>query len=67
MTIDVIVGFRADISSSLKKVSFTAPAPLGATVFLKVGGVWKPVQVKVKIGGVWKDAVAKFKAGGTWK
>lgn len=67
VTIDVIVGLRADISSSLKTVSFTAPAPLGATVFLKVGGVWKPVQVKVKVGGVWKDAVAKIKVGGTWK
>lgn len=67
VTIDVIVGFRADISSSLKTVSFTALAPLGATVFLKVGGVWKPAQVKVKVGGVWRDAVAKIKVGGTWK
>lgn len=67
VTVDVVVGFRADISSSLKKVSFTAPALLGATVFLKVGGVWRPAQVKVKVGGVWRDAVAKIKVGGTWK
>lgn len=49
------------------RFTFTAPALLGATVFLKVGGVWKPAQVKVKVGGVWKDAVAKIKVGGTWK
>lgn len=67
VTVDVVVGFRADISSSLKTVSFTAPAPLGATIYLKVGGVWKPAQVKVKVGGVWRDAVAKIKVGGTWK
>ena len=65
--VDVIVGFQASNSSSLKTVSFTAPALLGATVFLKVGGVWKPAQVKVKVGGVWRDAVAKIKVGGTWK
>lgn len=67
VTVDVVVGFLPDISSSLKKVSFTAPALLGATVFLKVGGVWRPAQVKVKVGGVWRDAVAKIKVGGTWK
>lgn len=67
VTVDVVVGFQAGVSSSLKTVSFTVPALLGATFFLKVGGVWKPVQVKVKVGGVWKDAVAKIKVGGTWK
>lgn len=49
------------------RFSFTAPELLGATVFLKVGGVWKPAQVKVKVGGTWKNVLAKFKAGGTWK
>lgn len=49
------------------RFTFTAPELLGATVFLKVGGVWRPAQVKVKVGGVWKDAVAKIKVGGTWK
>lgn len=67
VTVDVVVGFRADISSSLKRVSFIAPAPLGATVYVKIAGVWKPAQIKVKVGGVWKDAVAKIKVGGTWK
>lgn len=67
VAVDVVVGFRADMSSSFKTVSFAAPALLGATIYLKVGGVWKPAQVKVKIGGVWKDAVVKFKTGGVWK
>ena len=62
--ITVFVGLYANDGDS---TTFNAPALLGATVFLKVGGVWKPVQVKVKIGGVWKDAVAKIKVGGTWK
>lgn len=52
---------------AVQTATFAAPALLGLTVFLKVGGVWKPVQVKVKVGGVWKDAVAKIKVGGTWK
>lgn len=52
---------------AVQTATFTAPALHGATVYLKVGGTWKPAQVKVKIGGVWKDAVAKFKAGGIWK
>ena len=66
VTVDVVVGFQAEISSSLKKVSFTAPALLGATVFLKVGGVWKRATLYRK-GGTWKNALAKFKAGGIWK
>lgn len=58
-----------DVSAAVdvQTATFTAPALLGLTVFLKVGGVWKPVQVKVKVGGVWRDAVAKIKVGGTWK
>lgn len=52
---------------AVQTATFTAPALHGATVFLKVGGVWKPAQVKVKVGGVWRDAVAKIKVGGTWK
>lgn len=62
--ITVFVGLYARDDDS---TTFNAPALLGATVFLKVGGVWKPVQVKVKVGGVWKDAMAKIKVGGTWK
>lgn len=52
---------------AVQTATFSAPALLGSTVFLKVGGVWKSAQIKVKIGGVWKDAVAKIKVGGTWK
>ena len=52
---------------AVQTATFTAPALFGATVYVKIGGGWKPAQVKVKIGGVWKDAVAKFKAGGIWK
>lgn len=52
---------------AVQTATFTAPALLGLTVFLKVGGVWKPAQVKVKVGGVWKDAMVKIKVGGTWK
>lgn len=50
-----------------KTATFAAPALLGATVYIKTGGGWKPAQVKVKTGSGWKDAVAKFKTGGTWK
>lgn len=52
---------------AVQTATFIAPALHGATFFLKVGGVWKPVQVKVKVGGVWKDAMVKIKVGGTWK
>lgn len=52
---------------AVQSATFAAPALLGLTVFLKVGGVWRPAQIKVKVGGVWKDAVAKIKVGGTWK
>lgn len=66
--ITVVYGITSNSSSqSNGTVKLTAPALLGATVFLRVGGVWKRAQVKVKIGGVWKDAVAKIKVGGTWK
>ena len=67
---EITVVYGITSSSSCRSngtVNLTAPALLGATVFLRVGGVWKRAQVKVKIGGVWKDAVAKIKVGGTWK
>lgn len=66
VTITANVG-GVDAPVAVKTATFTAPALLGATVFLKVGGVWRPAQVKVKVGGVWRDAVAKIKVGGTWK
>ena len=52
---------------AVQTATFTAPALLGASIYVKIGGVWKPAQIKVKVGGVWKDAVAKIKVGGTWK
>ena len=66
VTITVKVG---DVNNDVatQTATFAAPALLGATVFLKVGGVWRPAQIKVKVGGAWKDALAKIKVGGTWK
>ena len=52
---------------AVQTATFAAPALLGSTIYVKIGGVWKSAQIKVKIGGVWKDAVAKIKVGGTWK
>lgn len=66
VNITVKVG-GVDAVVAVQTATFTAPALHGATVFLKVGGVWKPVQIKVKVGGVWWDAVPKIKVGGTWK
>lgn len=66
VNITVKVG-GVDAVVAVQTATFIAPALHGATVFLKVGGVWKPVQIKVKVGGVWRDAVAKIKVGGTWK
>lgn len=52
---------------AVQTATFTAPALLGASIYVKIGGVWKSAQIKVKIGGIWKDAVAKINVGGTWK
>ena len=43
VTVEVTVGYRADTSSSLKTVSFTAPALLGPTVYINVNGTAKKV------------------------
>lgn len=51
---------------AVQTATFTAPALLGSTVYLKVGGTWKQTTLYRK-GGTWKNALAKFKAGGTWK
>lgn len=66
VNITVKVG-GVDAAVAVQTATFTAPALLGSTLYFKVGGTWKPAQVKVKTGSGWKDAVAKFKAGGTWK
>ena len=67
-TINVIVGFREDISDSLKSVSFAAPALLGPTVYINVGGTWKQASaVYVKSSGAWKEGQLKINVGGAWK
>ena len=67
-TVNVIVGFREDISSTLKSVSFTAPALLGPTVWLNVGGTWKKAKaVHIKSNGVWTESRVKINVGGEWK
>ena len=67
-TIKVIVGWREDTSDSLKSVSFTAPALLGPTVYIKVGGTWKQASaVYVKSSGAWKEGQLKINVGGAWK
>ena len=67
-TINVIVGFREDTSDSLKSVSFAAPALLGPTVYIKVGGTWKQAaSVYIRVSGAWKDAMVKINVGGSWK
>ena len=67
-TINVIVGFREDTSDSLKSVSFAAPALLGPTVYINVGGTWKQASaVYVKSSGAWKEGQLKINVGGAWK
>ena len=67
-TIKVIVGYRSDTSDSLKSVSFAAPALLGPTVYIKVGGTWKQAsKVYVKSSGAWKEGQLKINVGGAWK
>ena len=67
-TVNVIVGWREDTSSSHKSVSFAAPALLGPTVYIKVGGAWKKAsKVYVKSSGAWKEGQLKIKTDGAWK
>ena len=66
-TIKVIVGYP-DVSASMKSVSFTAPALLGPTVYINVGGTWKQASaVYVKSSGAWKEGQLKINVGGAWK
>lgn len=67
-TVEVTVGFRQDTSASLKTVSFAAPALLGPSVYIKVGGAWKKASsVYIRVSGAWKESRVKINAGGTWK
>ena len=66
-TVDVTVGYP-DVSSSMRTVSFAAPALLGPTVYIKVGGTWKQASaVYVKSSGAWKEGQLKINVGGAWK
>lgn len=66
VTITANVG-GVDAAVAVQTATFTAPALLGASIYVKIGGVWKPAQAKFNVGGAWKDALAKIKVGGTWK
>ena len=65
VTITANVG-GVDAPVAVQTATFTAPALLGSTGYLKVGGVWKQTTLYRK-GGAWKNALAEFKAGGIWK
>ena len=65
-SIKVIVGVKVD--NSVQTISFTAPALLGPTVYIKVGGAWKKAsKVYVKSSGAWKEGQLKINVGGSWK
>ena len=67
-SIKVTVGRKADSTGDMKSSTFTAPALLGPTVYIKVGGTWKQAtSVYIRVSGAWKDAMVKIKVGGTWK
>lgn len=67
-SITVTVGRQADSTGDMKASTFTAPALLGPTVYIKVGGTWKQAaSVYIRVSGAWKDALVKIKVGGTWK
>lgn len=58
-TINVIVGWREDTSSSQKTVSFAAPALLGPTLFINVNGTArKVVKFLINVNGTAKTVTA---------
>lgn len=62
----VLVGVKVDTPTDSS--TFSAPALLGPTVYIKVGGTWKQATaVYVKISGAWKEGQLKIKTGGAWK
>ena len=66
-TVTTVVGY-VDSSASRISKTFTAPALLGPTVYIKVGGAWKKAsKVYVKSSGAWKEGQLKIKTGGAWK
>ena len=65
-SIKVVVGVKVDTAT--QEISFTAPALLGPTVYIKVGGTWKQAsKIYVKSSGAWKEGQLKIKTEGAWK
>lgn len=67
-SITVTVGRQADSTGDMESSTFAAPALLGPTVYINVGGTWKQASaVYVKSSGAWKDGQLKINVGGAWK
>lgn len=67
-SITVTVGRQADSTGDMESSTFTAPALLGPTVYIKVAGTWeKASKVYVKSSGAWKEGQLKINVGGAWK
>ena len=67
-SITVTVGRKADSTGDMESSTFTAPALLGPTVYINVGGIWKQAsKVYVKSSGAWKEGQLKINVGGAWK
>lgn len=65
--VSTTVGYIDSSASRIPK-TFTAPALLGPTVYIKVGGTWKQASaIYVKSSGTWKEGQLKIKVGGAWK
>ena len=66
--ITVTVSFNDSNYDTRDRFTFTAPALLGPTVYIKVGGTWKQASaVYVKSSGAWKEGQLKIKTEGAWK
>ena len=66
--ITVTVSFSGTDYDTRDRFTFTAPALLGPTVYIKVGGTWKQASaVYVKSSGAWKEGQLKINVGGAWK
>ena len=66
--ITVTVSFNGSNYDTRDRFTFTAPALLGPTVYIKVGGAWKKAsKVYVKSSGVWREGQLKINVGGAWR
>lgn len=56
------------LASAVLSASGTVVTPgVGATLHVRVNGVWKATTPYVKVNGVWKQATAYTKVNGVWK